>query len=67
MSEWSGCTLYLVYKILLLSSCVLWHLTSGKGDKGSDHPATVALERPFALYSGHFGRGLGHSMVRVSI
>jgi hypothetical protein len=34
-----------------------------KGDRGSDHPATVALESPFALYSGRFELGLGHSMV----
>jgi nuclear transcription factor Y, alpha len=38
-------------------------LASGKGDTGSDNSATVALESPFALYSGRFELGLSHSMV----
>ncbi|RCV19500.1 hypothetical protein SETIT_3G390100v2 [Setaria italica] len=34
-----------------------------KGEKGSEHSATVALQPPFAVYNGRFGPGLGQSMV----
>lgn len=43
--------------------CVLWHLVSGKGEKVSEHTATVALPSPFAIYNDRFELGLGQSMV----
>ncbi|KAJ1266446.1 hypothetical protein BS78_08G152000 [Paspalum vaginatum] len=46
--------------------CVLWHLTSGKGGKGSEHSATVALQSPFAIYNGRFELGLGQSMISAN-
>jgi hypothetical protein len=45
----------------------LWNLVSGKGEKGSEHSATVALPSPFVIYNGHFELGLGQSTVRLSI
>nr|ACF86877.1 unknown [Zea mays] len=35
----------------------------GKGKKGSDHSATIALQSPFAIYNAHFELGLGQSMI----
>ncbi|KAG0521800.1 hypothetical protein BDA96_08G192700 [Sorghum bicolor] len=35
----------------------------GKGKKGSEHSATVALQSPFAIYNGRFELGLGQSMI----
>ncbi|CAN6339023.1 unnamed protein product [Urochloa humidicola] len=37
-------------------------LAQGKGENGSEHSATVALQSPFAIYNGHFELGLGQSM-----
>ncbi|KAF8655672.1 hypothetical protein HU200_060991 [Digitaria exilis] len=45
---------------------VLWHLVSGKGEKGSEHAATVALPSPVAIYNGPFELGLGQSMVSAN-
>jgi hypothetical protein len=45
----------------------LWHSVSGKGEKGAEHSATVALPSPFAIYNGCFELGLGQSMVRLTI
>jgi len=44
----------------------LCHLVSGKGEKGSEHCASVALPSPFAIYNGHFELGLGQSTVSVN-
>jgi len=41
-------------------------LVSGKGEKGSEHSASVALPSPFAIYNGHFELGLGQSTVSVN-
>ncbi|KAF8762956.1 hypothetical protein HU200_008802 [Digitaria exilis] len=38
----------------------------GKGEKGSEHAATVALPSPFAIYNGPFELGLGQSMVSAN-
>jgi hypothetical protein len=45
----------------------LWHLVSGKEEKGSEHSATVAFPRAFAIYNDRFELVLGQSMVRLSI
>ncbi|CAL4897670.1 unnamed protein product [Urochloa decumbens] len=41
-------------------------VAQGKGEKGSEHSATVALESPFAIYNGRFDLGLGQSMVSAN-
>ncbi|XP_006664212.1 nuclear transcription factor Y subunit A-10-like [Oryza brachyantha] len=38
-------------------------MVPGKGDKGSEHSTTIALQSPFAEYSGCFELGLGQSVV----
>lgn len=41
----------------------LGHLASDKGEKGSEHSATIALQSPFTEYNGRFELGLGQSVV----
>uniref|UniRef100_A0A0A8YMZ0 Nuclear transcription factor Y subunit n=1 Tax=Arundo donax TaxID=35708 RepID=A0A0A8YMZ0_ARUDO len=36
--------------------------SGGKGEKGPDHSATIALQSPFLEYNGRFEIGLGQSM-----
>uniref|UniRef100_A0A0D9Y1I7 Nuclear transcription factor Y subunit n=1 Tax=Leersia perrieri TaxID=77586 RepID=A0A0D9Y1I7_9ORYZ len=38
-------------------------MVQGKGDKGSEHSTTIALQSPFAEYNGRFELGLGQSVV----
>ncbi|CAL5092241.1 unnamed protein product [Urochloa decumbens] len=41
-------------------------LAQGKGEKGSEHSATVAVQSPFSIYNGNFELGLGQSMVSAN-
>ncbi|KAK3140267.1 hypothetical protein QOZ80_5AG0398390 [Eleusine coracana subsp. coracana] len=45
------------------SDVAKFSMAQGKGEKGSDYSATVALQSPFSLYSGSFELGVGQSMV----
>ncbi|GJN35538.1 hypothetical protein PR202_gb24325 [Eleusine coracana subsp. coracana] len=45
------------------SDAAKFSMAQGKGEKGSDYSATVALQSPFSLYSGSFELGIGQSMV----
>lgn len=44
----------------------LGHLASDKGEKGSEHSATIALQSPFTEDNGRFELGLGQSVVSFS-
>ncbi|XP_062201762.1 nuclear transcription factor Y subunit A-10-like isoform X2 [Phragmites australis] len=46
-----------------LPNVLKFSMAQGKGEKGSEHSASVALRSPFAIYNGHFELGLGQSMV----
>ncbi|OEL14341.1 hypothetical protein BAE44_0024642 [Dichanthelium oligosanthes] len=49
-----------------LPEVLKFSVAQGKGDKGSEHSATVALPSPFTIYNGRFEMGLGQSMVSAN-
>nr|CAB3466542.1 unnamed protein product [Digitaria exilis] len=49
-----------------LPEVLRFSVPQGKGEKGSEHAATVALPSPFAIYNGPFELGLGQSMVSAN-
>ncbi|XP_062204418.1 nuclear transcription factor Y subunit A-10-like isoform X2 [Phragmites australis] len=46
-----------------LPEVLKFSMAQGKGENGSEHSATVALQSPFAIYNSHFELGHGQSMV----
>ncbi|TKW29611.1 hypothetical protein SEVIR_3G407100v4 [Setaria viridis] len=49
-----------------LPEVLKFSVAQGKGEKGAEYSATVALPSPFAIYNGRFELGLGQSMVSAN-